>query len=73
MWNLKDTGIYEDEITTDENFDDDPIFLSKSPQNLRKNCILGCASSFLAMQKVMTMWEKILTLILKNQKMQKKL
>ena len=46
MQNIKDADIYEDEISTDEDFDDDPTFIPKSPQNIRKKSVLGSASSF---------------------------
>lgn len=46
MQNIKDADIYEDEISTDEDFDDDPTFILKSPQNIRKKSVLGSASSF---------------------------
>lgn len=43
--NIKDADIYEDDISADEDFDNDPTFIPKSPQIMRKKSILESASS----------------------------
>ena len=43
--NIKDADIYEDDISADEDFDNDPTFITKSPQIMRKKSILESASS----------------------------
>ena len=39
--NIKDADLYEDEISTDEDFDDDPTFLPQTPQNRKQKSILS--------------------------------
>ena len=39
--NIKDVDLYEDEISTDEDFDDDPTFVPQTPQNRKQKSILS--------------------------------